>query len=173
LSRRGTPYRGLLYAGLALMSGGIKVIEFNARFGDPETQVVLDRLTTPLAGLLAGAADGDLPRVSQPRWSAGAAVTVVIAAEGYPGKPVTGDPIEGIDQAQQIPGAYLLHAGTVMQDGTLRSAGGRVLNVVGTGPDIAEARAAAYSAAGLVRLRGGWYRSDIAAQQRPAAPAAG
>jgi len=173
LSRRGTPYRGLLYAGLALTSGGIKVIEFNARFGDPETQVVLDRLATPLAGLLAAAADGDLPRASQPRWSAGAAVTVVIAAEGYPARPVTGDRIEGIDEAQQIPGAYLLHAGTVMQAGTLRSAGGRVLNVVGFGQDTAEARAAAYAAAALVRLRGGWYRTDIAAQQRPAAPAAG
>ncbi len=173
LSRRGTPYRGLLYAGLALTSGGIKVIEFNARFGDPETQVVLDRLATPLAGLLAAAADGDLPRASQPRWSAGAAVTVVIAAEGYPAQPVTGDRIEGIDEAQQIPGAYLLHAGTVMQAGTLRSAGGRVLNVVGSGQHTAEARAAAYAAAALVRLRGGWYRTDIAAQQHPAAPAAG
>jgi len=167
LNRRGTPYRGLLYAGLALTSGGIKVIEFNARFGDPETQVVLDRLATPLAGLLAAAADGDLPRASQPRWSAGAAVTVVIAAEGYPAKPVTGDLIEGIDEAQQIPGAYLLQAGTVMLDGTLRSAGGRVLNVVGTGRDLGEARAAAYEAAARVRLRGGWCRSDIAA------PAAG
>ena len=173
LNRRGTPYRGLLYAGLALTAGGIKVIEFNARFGDPETQVVLDRLATPLAGVLAAAADGDLPRASQPRWSAGAAVTVVIAAEGYPAKPVTGDRIEGIDEAQQIPGAYLLHAGTVIQDGTLRSAGGRVLNVVATGHDIAEARAAAYAAAARVRLRGGWYRSDIAAQSRPAAPAPG
>jgi phosphoribosylamine---glycine ligase len=173
LARRGTPYRGLLYAGLALTSAGIKVIEFNARFGDPETQVVLDRLATPLAGLLAAAADGDLPRASQPRWSSGAAVTVVIAAEGYPARPVTGDPIEGIDEAQQIPGAYLLQAGTVTLDGTLRSAGGRVLNVVGTGRDIGEARAAAYEAAARVRLRGSWYRSDIAAQQRPTPPAAG
>jgi phosphoribosylamine---glycine ligase len=173
LSRRGTPYRGLLYAGLALTRGGIRVIEFNARFGDPETQVVLDRLATPLASLLAAAADGDLPRAIQPRWSAGAAVTVVIAAEGYPAKPVTGDPIEGIDAAQQIPGAYLLHAGTVLQDRTLRSAGGRVLNVVGTGRDVGEARAAAYEAAARVHLRGGWYRSDIAALDGPAAPAAG
>jgi phosphoribosylamine--glycine ligase len=173
VARRGTPYRGLLYAGLALTKAGIKVIEFNARFGDPETQVVLDRLATPLAGLLAAAADGDLPRASQPRWSSGAAVTVVIAAEGYPAKPVTGDPIEGIDEAQQIPGAYLLQAGTVMLDGALRSAGGRVLNVVGTGRDIGEARAAAYEAAARVRFRGSWYRSDIAAQQRPTPPAAG
>jgi phosphoribosylamine--glycine ligase len=163
LRRRGTPYRGLLYAGLALTSDGIKVIEFNARFGDPETQVVLDRLATPLAGLLAAAADGDLAGAGRPGWLPGAAVTVVIAAEGYPGRPAAGDPIEGLEQAQRIPGAYLLHAGTTVRDGTLRSSGGRVMNVVGTGQDVADARAAAYEAAGLVRLRGGWYRTDIAA----------
>src|SRR5262249_21135425 len=122
LARGGPPYRGLLYAGLALTSRGIKVIEFNARFGDPETQVVLDRLATPLAGLLAAAADGDLPRASPPRWHPGAAVTVVIAAQGYPGKPATGDHIEGIQEAQQIPGAYLRHAGTRIQAGTHQSA---------------------------------------------------
>ncbi len=171
LARRGTPYRGVLYAGLALTTGGIKVIEFNARFGDPETQVVLDRLATPLAGLLAAAADGDLAHAAQPRWSAGAAVTVVIAAEGYPARPVTGDVIDGLDEAVQIPGTYILHAGTVTRDGTLRSSGGRVLNVVGTGSDVAEARAAAYQAAALVSLRGGWYRSDIAAGPWPSVPA--
>jgi phosphoribosylamine--glycine ligase len=170
LARRGTPYRGLLYAGLALTSGGIKVIEFNARFGDPETQVVLDRLTTPLAGILAAAADGDLPGAAQPRWSDGAAVTVVIAADGYPAAPVTGDEIADIDKAQQIPGAYLLHAGTVMRDGALRSSGGRVLNVVGTGQDIEAARVAAYAAADRIRLRGSWFRTDIAAQHWPSVP---
>ena len=164
LSRRGTPYRGLLYAGLALTADGIKVIEFNARFGDPETQVVLDRLATPLAGLLAAAADGDLAAAGQPRWSGGAAVTVVIAAEGYPGTPVTGDRIDGMEEAQQIPGAYVLHAGTVVRDATLTASGGRVLNVVGTGQDVAEARAAAYAAAARIRLRGSWYRTDIAGQ---------
>jgi phosphoribosylamine--glycine ligase len=164
LSRRGTPYRGLLYAGLALTADGIKVIEFNARFGDPETQVVLDRLVTPLAGLLAAAADGDLSSAAPPKWAAGAAVTVVIAAQGYPGAPVTGDPVSGLDRAQQAPGAYLLHAGTVLRGGTVLSSGGRVIDVVGTGRDLAEARAAAYTAAALVRLRGGWYRTDIAGQ---------
>jgi len=163
LSRRGTPYRGLLYAGLALTNDGIKVIEFNARFGDPETQVVLDRLATPLAGLLAAAADGDLASAIRPRWLPGAAVTVVIAAEGYPGRPAAGDPIEGLQEAQRTPAAYLLHAGTTVRDGTLRSSGGRVMNVVGTGRDVAGARAAAYQAAALIRLRGGWYRTDIAA----------
>jgi phosphoribosylamine---glycine ligase len=171
LARRGTPYRGLLYAGLALTSRGVKVIEFNARFGDPESQVVLDRLASPLAGLLAAAANGDLPRASLPRWHPGAAVTVVIAAKGYPGKPVTGDPIEGIEEAQQIPGAYLLHAGTRLQDRTLLSAGGRILNVVGTGQDVGQARAAAYAAAARVRIRGSWYRTDIAGRQHPATPA--
>jgi phosphoribosylamine---glycine ligase len=171
LAGRGTPYRGMLYAGLALTSGGIKVIEFNARFGDPETQVVLDRLETALAGLLVAAADGDLPNAARPRWSDGAAVTVVIAAEGYPGAPVTGDEIEHIDHAQQIPGAYLLHAGTALRDGTLRSSGGRVLNVVGTGHDVDVARSAAYAAAARVRLRGSWYRGDIAAQPWPSVPA--
>jgi phosphoribosylamine--glycine ligase len=171
LARRGTPYRGLLYAGLALTAGGIKVIEFNARFGDPETQVVIDRLQTPLAGLLVAAADGDLAHAPRLRWSGGAAVTVVIAAEGYPAAPVTGDEIEDIDKAEQIPGAYLLHAGTVMRDRTLRSAGGRVLNVVGTGQDVDGARAAAYAAAARVRLRGSWYRGDIAAQPWPSPPA--
>ena len=173
LGRRGTPYRGLLYAGLALTSDGIKVIEFNARFGDPETQVVLDRLATPLAGLLAAAADGDLPAAGQPRWSDGSAVTVVIAAEGYPGRPATGDQIDGIDEAQQIPGAYVLHAGTVISDGALVTSGGRVLDVVGTGQDLAQARAAAYTAAARVRLRGGWYRTDIAGQPGPQRPPGG
>ena len=173
LARRGAPYRGLLYAGLALTSGGIRVIEFNARFGDPESQVVLDRLATPLAGLLAAAADGDLALAARPRWSPGAAVTVVVAAEGYPAGPVTGDVIEGIDEAEQIPGTYILHAGTVVRDGALRSSGGRVLNVVGTGEDVAGARAAAYSAAARVRLRGSWYRTDIAAQPWPPVPAPG
>ncbi|HKR68355.1 MAG TPA: phosphoribosylamine--glycine ligase [Streptosporangiaceae bacterium] len=170
LARRGTPYRGVLYAGLALTSAGIKVIEFNARFGDPETQVVLDRLETPLAGLLAAAADGDLPNAARPRWSAGAAVVVVIAAEGYPAAPVIGDEITDIDYAQQIPGSYLLHAGTTLRDGTLRSSGGRVLNVIGTGRDIDAARATAYAAAARVRLRGSWYRTDIAAQPWPSVP---
>jgi phosphoribosylamine--glycine ligase len=171
LAGRGTPYRGVLYVGLALTSGGIRVIEFNARFGDPETQVILDRLETPLAGLLAAAADGDLPHAARPRWSDGAAVTVVIAAEGYPAAPVTGDEIKDLDKAEQIPGAYLLQAGTVMRDGTLRSSGGRVLNVVGTGPDVDVARAAAYEAAARVRLRNSWYRTDIASQPWPSVPA--
>jgi phosphoribosylamine---glycine ligase len=174
LRRRGTPYRGVLYAGLALTARGIRVVEFNARFGDPETQVVLDRLATPLAGLLHAAAAGTLTGAAPPRWLPGAAVTVVIAAEGYPDKPVTGDLIENLEDLETLDSAernsaernsasYVLHAGTTLdQAGRVISAGGRVLNVVGTGPGLAAARSAAYQAAGKIRMRGGWYRKDIA-----------
>jgi phosphoribosylamine--glycine ligase len=162
LRRRGTPYQGLLYAGLALTEAGVKVIEFNARFGDPETQVILDRLATPLAGLLMASATGDLATASQPRWTQGAAVTVVIASAGYPSHPVIGEEIHNLHQAERIPGAYILHAGTTSRGATLTSTGGRVLNVVGSGEDLAQARTAAYAAAALVELPGGWYRTDIA-----------
>jgi phosphoribosylamine---glycine ligase len=189
LARRGTPYRGLLYAGLALTAAGPKVVEFNARFGDPETQVVLDRLGTPLAPLLHAAAAGGLAGVAAPEWRPGAAVVVVIAAEGYPEAPVKGDKIilaerSGAGAAGTAQGAagtggagvatvpagaghaYVLHAGTALDaGGELVSAGGRVLNVVGAGADLAAARAAAYVLAGTIEMRGGWYRRDIAAGQ--------
>jgi phosphoribosylamine--glycine ligase len=171
LRRRGTPYSGLLYAGLCLTEDGIRVVEFNARFGDPETQVVLDRLDTPLAGLLAAAAGGGLADAGQLSWAPGAAVTVVIAAEGYPGVPASGDEIDGLDDAERLPGAYLLHAGTAVGGkDRIVSSGGRVLDVVGTGADLAAARAAAYRAAAKVRMRGGWYRRDIAERPAPDAP---
>jgi phosphoribosylamine---glycine ligase len=194
MARRGTPYRGLLYAGLALTAAGPKVVEFNARFGDPETQVVLDRLGSPLAPLLHAAATGGLAGVAAPEWRPGAAVVVVIAAEGYPEAPVKGDkiilaersvvPAPGQPNETRVsppsnvvnPGvhhfapdaedahAYLLHAGTATDArGELVSAGGRVLNAVGAGPDVAAARVAAYEMAGTVEMRGGWYRRDIAA----------
>jgi phosphoribosylamine---glycine ligase len=159
LSRRGTPYRGVLYAGLALTSAGIKVVEFNARFGDPETQVVLDRLATPLAGLLHAAAAGDLGAAPALSWHPGAAVTVVLAAEGYPEAPARGDVITLKDP----PGpGYLLHAGTARRGADLVTAGGRVLSAVGSGPDLTAARAAAYAVAECAQFRGGWYRHDIA-----------
>jgi phosphoribosylamine---glycine ligase len=180
LRRRSAPFRGLLYAGLALTSAGVKVVEFNARFGDPETQVVLDRLATPLAGLLHAAAAGDLASAPEPSWLPGAAVTVVLAAEGYPAAPVKGDKINFDDYSERS-GAYLLHAGTSWKDEwptqlpiassmghssgrVLVSAGGRVLNAVGSGSDLAAARAAAYEVAECVHMRGGWYRHDIAQQ---------
>ena len=166
MRRRGTPYRGLLYAGLSLTAAGIRVVEFNARFGDPETQVVLDRLDqgcSPLAPLLAAAAAGDLAGAAPPQWRPGAAVVVVIAAEGYPENPVKGDTITGAERAGETH-AYLLHAGTARDPtGALVTAGGRVLNAVGSGPDVAAARARAYELAAAVSLRGGWYRRDIAA----------
>ena len=166
LRRRGTPYRGLLYAGLSLTRAGLRVVEFNARFGDPETQVVLDRLASPLAPLLAAAAAGELAGAAPLEWRPGAAVVVVIAAEGYPADPVKGDEITGAERAGEDH-AYLLHAGTARNaTGALVAAGGRVLNAVGSGPDVAAARARAYELAGTVSLRGGWYRRDIAARRR-------
>jgi phosphoribosylamine--glycine ligase len=171
LRRRGTPYRGLLYAGLALTGRGPRVVEFNARFGDPETQVVLDRLASPLAGLLAAAASGSLSGAGPLAWAPGAAVAVVIAAEGYPAAPVTADVIDGIDDAERVAGAYVLHAGTrAGRGGPLASSGGRVLNVVGRGADLQAARAVAYEAAGRIRMRGSWFRGDIAAEAARAAP---
>ena len=161
MARRGTPYRGLLYAGLALTAKGVKVVEFNARFGDPETQVVLDRLATPLAGLLHASAAGDLAAAPTLAWHPGAAVTVVIAAEGYPEAPAKGDmiTIKALPAGTQ---SYLLHAGTALNGTDLETTGGRVLNAVGSGPNLATARAAAYAVAECVEFRGAWYRHDIA-----------
>jgi phosphoribosylamine--glycine ligase len=160
LARRGMPYTGVLYAGLALTKAGPRVIEFNARFGDPETQVVLDRLATPLAGLLLACATGDLAAHEPLRWQGGAAVTVVVAAENYPADPVKGDAVEGLPL--EAADAYVLHAGTAFDGDRLVSNGGRVLNVVGTGADVAQARAAAYEALKKISLRGSHHRSDIA-----------
>ena len=165
LRRRGTPFSGLLYAGLAITSRGVRVIEFNARFGDPETQVVLARLKTPLNGLLYAAATGRLADFPDLRWRDGAAVTVVIAAEGYPENPRSGDPITGLDAAEAPDGtAYVLHAGTASgADGGTVSAGGRVLSVTATGKDIPQARTRAYEAAARIGLKGSHHRGDIAA----------
>jgi phosphoribosylamine--glycine ligase len=170
MARRGTPYAGLLYAGLALTSRGLRVVEFNARFGDPETQVVLAQLASPLAGLLSAAATGTLADQPEPSWRDGAAVTVVVAAAGYPGPVRIGDPIEGLAAAAAVPGVQVLHAGTARRDGRIVSTGGRVLSVTATGEDLAAARAAAYQAVGQLTLAGSWYRGDIA--ERAAAGAA-
>ena len=158
MRRRGTPFAGLLYVGLALTVAGPRVIEFNARFGDPETQVVLALLETPLAGLLHAAATGTLAAHPPLRWHDGAAVTVVVAAEGYPASPRTGDVITGADRAG------IIHAGTARRaDGTLLSAGGRVVCGTATGPDLAAARDAAYALVRGVELAGSHHRTDIAA----------
>ena len=154
---RGTPFAGLLYVGLALTRHGPKVIEFNARFGDPETQVVLALLATPLGELLHAAATGALSGFPPLRWHDGAAVTVVVAGHNYPGTPRTGDVITGGDR----PG--VIHAGTARrEDGALVSAGGRVLSATATGPDLAAARAAAYALVEGVTLEGSHHRTDIA-----------
>ncbi|MGW6296224.1 phosphoribosylamine--glycine ligase [Streptomyces sp. NPDC055058] len=173
LRRRGTPFSGLLYAGLAITSRGVRVIEFNARFGDPETQVVLARLKTPLSGVLMAAATGGLADLEPLRWSDEAAVTVVVASHNYPGTPRTGDPITGLDEvaAQDAPDAYVLHAGTRSEGGAVVSAGGRVLSVTATGKDLAEARDRAYRAVGRIRLDGSRHRTDIAAKAAQAVDA--
>jgi phosphoribosylamine--glycine ligase len=160
MRRRGTPFAGLLYAGLAMTSGGPQVVEFNCRFGDPETQVVLALLDTPLAGLLHACATGTLADHPPLRWRDGAAVTVVVAAEGYPGTPASGDEVV----VGALPdGVEVLHAGTVRRDdGALVARGGRVLSVTATGADLAAAREAAYCGVSAVQLRGGHWRTDIA-----------
>ncbi|QDY77705.1 phosphoribosylamine--glycine ligase [Streptomyces qinzhouensis] len=164
LRRRGTPFAGLLYAGLAITSRGVRVIEFNARFGDPETQVVLARLRTPLAGVLLHAARGTLADEPPLRWHEDAAVTVVIASHNYPDTPRTGDPITGLAEVagKDAPHAYVLHAGTRQDGDSVVSAGGRVLSVTATGKDLREARERAYAAIGRIGLDGSHHRTDIA-----------
>ncbi|WP_200258167.1 phosphoribosylamine--glycine ligase [Streptomyces sp. HSG2] len=166
LRRRGTPFSGLLYAGLAITSRGVRVIEFNARFGDPETQVVLARLLTPSAALLMAAATGTLADLEPLRWSDEAAVTVIVAARGYPGAPRTGDVVGGLDAVAEsdAPHAYVLHSGTRREGDAVVSAGGRVLSVTAVGRDLAEARERAYRAVGRVDLAGARHRTDIAAE---------
>jgi len=161
MRHRGMPFAGVLYVGLALTSRGLRVIEFNARFGDPETQVVLARLATPLAGLLYAAAVGKLDLQAPLRWRPEHAVTVVVASKGYPQSPRTGQLIEGMEEIGDD--AFVLHAGTALdKDGELVSAGGRVLSVVATGTDLAEARDRAYRAVDRIELKGSTHRTDIA-----------
>jgi phosphoribosylamine--glycine ligase len=154
---RGCPFSGLLYVGLAITANGPAVVEFNCRFGDPETQAVLALLESPLGQLLHAAGSGTLAEFGELRWHGGAAVTVVLAAENYPGRPRVGDVIVG-SEADGV-----LHAGTSRrEDGEIVSSGGRVLSVVGTGADLAAARAQAYDILRSIRLPGSHFRSDIA-----------
>ena len=163
MRHRGTPFAGVLYVGLALTPRGPRVIEFNARFGDPETQVVLARLLTPLGNVLMTAAKGRLVDAPPLRWAEESAVTVVVAADNYPGTPRTGDPISGLHDLPGAPEVYVLHAGTARDgDGTLVSAGGRVLSVVATGATLAQARERVYAAVDVVELPGSHHRTDIA-----------
>jgi len=158
MAARGTPFVGLLYAGLALTDDGIRVIEFNARFGDPETQVLIPRLMTPLATLLYNAATDNLDDAVL-QWRDESAVTVVLAAQGYPESPKTGAVISSIPT---IDNSQVFHAGTTLNGGSLLSTGGRVLTVTGTGSDLTEARDRAYRAISQIELEGSFYRSDIA-----------
>ncbi|MGM7679202.1 phosphoribosylamine--glycine ligase [Microbacterium sp. A94] len=167
LDAEGTPFIGLLYAGLILTDAGIKVIEFNARFGDPETQVVLPRLVTALSELLLAAASGTLEDQPQPVFSDDVAITVVLASEGYPEAPQTGRQISGLADASGVEGVRIVHAATAGPDapgGDLVATGGRVLNVVAVGADFAAARAQAYEAMNRISLDGAHFRSDIAAR---------
>ena len=162
MARRGTPFQGLLYAGLALTKRGVRVVEFNARFGDPETQVLLPCLESPLGVLLLAAAEGRLDDVEPPRWRDGAAVTVVMAADGYPDQPRKGDVIAGVEAADALDGVDVIQAGTALGEEGLVTAGGRVLSVTAVGSSVADARARAYDAVALLEFRGAQHRTDIA-----------
>ena len=163
MAARGTPFAGLLYSGLAMTSRGVRVVEFNARFGDPETQVVLARLQSGLGGLMMAAATGHLETHPAPIWSSDAAVTVVIAAQGYPDSPRKGDVIAGLEEAAKGVGVDVLHAGTTISDeGTITASGGRVLSVTAVGATLHEARERAYAAVDLITLDGSHHRRDIA-----------
>jgi phosphoribosylamine--glycine ligase len=165
MHRVGTPFAGLLYVGLAITSVGPKVIEFNARFGDPEAEVVLPLLETPLAGLLYAAATGTLAEHPAARWSTESAVAVVLASRGYPTEPSTGDLIAGLARVSSASDSFVFHAGTARGDGDdLVTAGGRVLAVTGLGADLAQAREQAYRTVRAIELDGGHFRSDIAAK---------
>ena len=162
MNRRGTPFVGLLFAGLALTSRGVRVIEFNARFGDPETQVVLARLNSSLRELLLAAATGTLSTLAELDWKPESAVTVVMAAKGYPESPVSGAVISGISEAENL-GTPVFHAGTKLNEqGDIAVSGGRVLSVTATGKDLIDARSQAYAGVERIRFDGEHHRSDIA-----------
>ena len=163
MARRGTSFIGLLYCGLALTSRGLRVVEFNVRFGDPETQAVLARLTSSLPELLHAAATGHLAEAPEPTWSEQCAVDVVIAAPGYPGTVTTGGTITGIEAAEELDDVHVLHAGTGNTErGELVAVGGRVLSVVALGATLETARERAYEAVERINLEDAQYRTDIA-----------
>lgn len=163
MAQQGKPFIGLLYCGLIMTEDGVKVIEFNARFGDPETQVVLARLESPLAPLLYGAATEMLARVEAPVFSPDVAITVVLASEGYPENPHTGRTLEGVEQAAAREGVHIAHAATAWDGNHLLATGGRVVSIVAVGKDFRTARERASQAIGDIRLEGSHFRSDIAA----------
>ena len=161
MAKRGTPFRGVLYAGLMLTATGPKLIEYNVRFGDPETQVLVMRLEDDLLALLLATAEGRLGAMAPPQWTSDAALTVVMAASGYPGAYRKGTPISGIERADAVPGVKVFQAGTARDGGQLVSAGGRVLAVTARAATIAAAQERAYEAVASIDWPGGFFRRDI------------
>ena len=161
MARRGTPFTGVLFCGLAVTAEGVEVIEFNVRFGDPETQAVLARLETPLGGLLADAAAGRLGADRRLEWSDDVTVDVVMASAGYPASSSKGDVITGLADAAGLEGVHVIHAGTAVSGEDVVTAGGRVLAVVGRGADLAQARERAYAGVERIRFDGAQWRTDI------------
>ena len=160
MAERGTPFTGILFAGLMLTASGPMLIEYNVRLGDPEAQVLLPRLQSDLLSALLAACDGRLADVSL-RWLETACAGVVLAARGYPGPFAKGEPVGGLDRAAAVPHVAVFHAGTDVRDGRVISSGGRVLTVCGTGPDAASARASAYAGVAAINFPGGFARTDI------------
>jgi phosphoribosylamine--glycine ligase len=160
MAEEGMPFAGVLYCGLMMTARGPQVLEFNARFGDPETQAILVRLESDLVDALEACVDGRLAETEM-RWSAGASVCVVASSEGYPGSYKTGLPITGLEAAAQVPGAQVFHAGTAAVGGEMLTAGGRVLGVTAAADTLAEALSRAYQAMGEINFEGMYYRRDI------------
>jgi phosphoribosylamine--glycine ligase len=161
MKRSRRPFRGVLYAGLMVTSQGVKVLEYNVRFGDPECQPLLMRLKSDLSELLEATVDGRLDEIAPPEWDPRPAVCVVMASEGYPGKYERGQPIRGLDEAAKVPDVKVFHAGTAMRDGQVVTAGGRVLGVTALGSSISAAKLQAYTGVKSIRFSGAWCRKDI------------
>jgi phosphoribosylamine--glycine ligase len=162
MKRSRRPFRGVLYAGLMLTKQGLRVLEFNVRFGDPECQPLMMRLQSDLADLLEATVDQRLDEIEPPRWDPRPAVCVVMASEGYPGAYAKGRPIRGLEEAAEVPDVKVFHAGTALRDGQVVAAGGRVLGVTGLGASVAAAKLQAYTAVKRIRWEGAWCRKDIA-----------
>ena len=161
MKRSRRPFRGILYAGLMVTKHGIKVLEYNVRFGDPECQPILMRLKSDLVDVLEATVDGKLDEIAPMVWDDRPSVCVVMASEGYPGKYQTGRPIRGLEQAAAIPDVKVFHAGTTMKGDQVVTNGGRVLGVTGMGATIAQAKLQAYTAVKQIRWEGAWCRKDI------------
>jgi phosphoribosylamine---glycine ligase len=161
MKRSRRPFRGVLYAGLMVTNQGLKVLEYNVRFGDPECQPLLMRLKSDLLDLLEATVDGSLDEVAQPEWDPRPAVCVVMASEGYPGKYEKGQPIRGLDEAAKVPDVKVFHAGTALRDGQVVTNGGRVLGVTALGSSISAAKLQAYTGVKSIRFSGAWCRKDI------------